>query len=70
MFDPKWLDYFKDSDTQFVAGVVAATFLAVHWLSGWPSNLSWWVVPMLWLLFLSAAASLTLKFFGVWIQVK
>lgn len=68
MLDPKWLDHFKDSDAQFVAGVVSAIFLIVHWLSGWPPNMPWWVVPVFWLLFLFALVSLALKFFGMWFQ--
>ena len=68
MLDPKWLDHFKDSDAQFVVGVVCVIFLAVELTTGWPPNLPWWVLPLVWIVLLLAVVSLVLKFFGAWLQ--
>lgn len=67
MFDLKWLlALIKDSDTLFVAGVVSLTCLVIHWVSGYPASLPWWVVPTFLLLLLTSVVSLALKAFGYW----
>jgi uncharacterized protein (DUF983 family) len=70
MLDPKWLDHFKDSDAQLVVSVVCVIFLAVELAMGWPPNLPWWVLPLVWIVVLFAVVSLALKFFGAWLQSR